>query len=221
MPSLLIKLIKSMKKNSVVEMTTTKVEEKLHKNFKSDFLDQYTAFKDGDTVKFTVSLFGIEHTSYFYKLPVTQKIAYVQRLKATAGAFFKVGNYKKAAKVYQKINGYYNFGDSTNNHAKEEGEQFEKDNAELQGLKIVCFTNLVVCKFKVKEFTSVIGITEQILEMEKNHQKGLYFRAKAQVEVADFSDAIETFTTLCTLVPENKDFRKELDRARKLRINEQ
>lgn len=38
MPSLLIKLIKSMKKNSVVEMTTTRVD-KLHRNFRSSFLD--------------------------------------------------------------------------------------------------------------------------------------------------------------------------------------
>ena len=38
MPSLLIKLIKSMKKNSVVEMTTTRID-KLHRNFTSTFLD--------------------------------------------------------------------------------------------------------------------------------------------------------------------------------------
>lgn len=38
MPSLLIKLIKSMKKNSVAEMTTTKID-KLHRNFASSFLD--------------------------------------------------------------------------------------------------------------------------------------------------------------------------------------
>lgn len=38
MPSLLIKLIKSMKKNSVFEMTTTRID-KLHRNFTSSFLD--------------------------------------------------------------------------------------------------------------------------------------------------------------------------------------
>lgn len=39
-PSLLTKLIKSMKKNMVVEMTTTCLE-RIHTNFKSDFFDQY------------------------------------------------------------------------------------------------------------------------------------------------------------------------------------
>lgn len=41
-----------------------------------------------------------------------------------ATKFFKANqlhnNFKKAADMYQKINGYYNFGDATNNYAKED-----------------------------------------------------------------------------------------------------
>jgi hypothetical protein len=37
-----------------------------------------------------------------------------------AGHFFKAGNYQKAAKLYQRINGYYNFGDAANNYQKED-----------------------------------------------------------------------------------------------------
>jgi hypothetical protein len=102
----------------------------------------------------------------------------VNRLKATAGRFFKAGNYRKASKIYQRINGWYNFGDAANNYMKEDAdsEEFKKDNTELMGLKAVCFANLVVCKFKMQEFASVIAITDQLLEMEPKHQKGLYFR---------------------------------------------
>lgn len=73
LPSLLIKMIKTMKKNTVAFMTTTRID-KLHTNFKSDFLDQYTLFKEGDTVTFTVSLFGIETAAYFFKLKQTEKL---------------------------------------------------------------------------------------------------------------------------------------------------
>jgi hypothetical protein len=38
MPSILIKLVKSLKKNSVAMMETTRID-KLHKNFVSEFLD--------------------------------------------------------------------------------------------------------------------------------------------------------------------------------------
>ena len=75
-------------------------------------------------------------------------------MKNIAGQFFKKGNFKKASKIYQKINGYYSFGDSTNNYAKEdeESEDFKKSNIELQSFKLTCFLNLVVCKSKMKEW---------------------------------------------------------------------
>lgn len=57
-------------------------------------------------------------------------------MKETATKFFKSNlenRYKKAADIYQKINGYYNFGDATNNYAKEDesSQEFQRDNAEL------------------------------------------------------------------------------------------
>lgn len=56
--------------------------------------------------------------------------------------------------MYQKINGYFNFGDSTNNYQKEDDstEDYKKTYAELQSIKIVSFLNLVVCKHKLKEW---------------------------------------------------------------------
>ena len=102
---------------------------------------------------------------------VADKLKHVLKLKATATRFFKsdpkvVKNHlKKAADLYQKINGYFNFGDSTNNYAKEDetSEEFQKTNAELQSIKLTTFNNLTVCKHKMGEWQSVLGITEQVL----------------------------------------------------------
>jgi len=222
MPSILQKLLKSMKKNMVVTMTTNRIKDKLHSNFVSDWLNQYEAFKEGDTVKFTVSLFGIDNTSYFYKHPAAEKLALLLKLKTTAGEFFKIGNYTKAAKVYQKANGYFNFGDVANNFLREDDttEEFRQTMDELNTLKLTCFTNLVVCKFKVKEYQSVIAITEQIIDMAPNHAKALYFRGKSQYLVEEFEGAIATLTRLCALQPENDDFKAELDMAIKLKARE-
>ena len=55
---------------------------------------------------------------------VKEKLQTILRLKDIATKFFKANhienNFKKAADIYQKINGYYNFGDATNNYAKED-----------------------------------------------------------------------------------------------------
>jgi hypothetical protein len=58
----------------------------------------------------------------------------------------------KAAKIYQKINGYYNFGDVANNYTKEEGVEYDQDLAKLFALKQICFQNLSLCKFKMGEY---------------------------------------------------------------------
>ncbi len=90
--------------------------------------------------------------------------------------------------MYQKINGYFNFGDSTNNYQKEDDstEDYKKTYAELQSIKIVSFLKLVVCKHKLKEWQSVVNITDQVLEMDPNSVKGLYFRGIALLELQEF-----------------------------------
>ena len=218
LPSILQKMFKSMKKNMVVTLTTTRVTDKLHTNFTSDFLNQYEAFKDGDTVKFTVSLFGVENTSYFYKNKATDKLEILTRLKGTAGEFFKKGNFAKAAKIYQKVNGYFNFGDVANNFSKEDeqSEEFKSAMDQLNALKLTSFTNLVVCKTKMKEFSSVIAITEQIIDMAPNHSKALFFRGRAQYMVEEFDNSIATLTKLCELSPDDAGFKQELEHAKKL-----
>lgn len=43
--------------------------------------------------------------------------------------------------------------------------------------------NLTVCKFKMREWQSIIGITDQVIDMDPNNVKCLYFRGKAYIEL--------------------------------------
>jgi len=102
LPSLIIKVIKSMKKNGVIECTSTCLE-KLQTNFPNDYFDQYKIMKEGDSVKFTITLLDSTHPEYFYKMKVTDKLDHIKRLKETGGKFFKSSlsnKYKKAADLY-------------------------------------------------------------------------------------------------------------------------
>jgi len=102
-------------------------------------------------------------------------------LKTVAGRFFKAGNFKKAASLYQKVNGYYNFGDATNNYQKEDEDsaEFKEAFEELMNMKKTCFTNLVVCKHKMGDNQAIVNITDQLLEFDPQNPKALYFRGKA------------------------------------------
>ena len=157
---------------------------------------------------------------------MADKLKHVLRLKATATRFFKAdpklvtNHLKKAADIYQKINGYFNFGDSTNNFAKEDetSEEFQKTNAELQAIKIVTFNNLTVCKHKMEEWQSVLGITEQVLseQMDPGNKKAMYFRAFALIKTEEFEGAISCIQDLLKIDPEHAEAKKLLVNAKKL-----
>jgi tetratricopeptide (TPR) repeat protein len=185
LPSPLIKVLKSMKRLEVCEFETTNVL-KLLSNFPNKYFDQHKLFKIGDKVSIVVALFSISTDIYFYQYTVQQKLDRVNHLKGVAGNFFKAGNYRKAAKLYQRINGYYNFGDAANNYQKEESEEFQRVNKELMALKVTCFNNLVVCKHKVREFQSIVNITDQVIDMDPNNVKCLYFRGNAFLELTEY-----------------------------------
>jgi len=54
------------------------------------------------------------------------------------------------------------------------------------GIKVLTFLNLVVCKYKLKEYESILGITDQIMEMDPNNTKALFFRGKALLERQEY-----------------------------------
>ena len=61
------------------------------------------SIKEGDSVKFTITLLDSTHPEYFYKMNVADKLDHIKRLKETAARFFKSSlsnKYKKAADLY-------------------------------------------------------------------------------------------------------------------------
>ena len=91
---------------------------------------------------------------------------------------------------------------------------------QLNNLKLTSFTNLVVCKTKLKEYQSVIAITDQIIDMAPNHAKALFFRGRAQYMVEEYEAAIATLTKLCELQPEDQGFKQELEQAKRLQAQD-
>lgn len=81
------------------------------------------------------------------------------------------------------------------------------------------FCNLVVCKHKMKEWNSVIGITDQILSetMDPKNVKAMYFRAQAQLNMGLYEEAVKTVERLLEIDPEHKEAKKFLTMAKKER----
>lgn len=84
-------------------------------------------------------------------------------------------------------------------------------------VKVTTFMNLVVCKFKLKEYESIIGITDQVIEMDERNVKCWYFRGKAFMELREYAKAVDSFAKLVQIDPNHVEGRKEYDNAKKIK----
>lgn len=128
LPSLISKVIKTMYKDEIGQIDTNKVD-KLTNNFSSNFINKDWFRTEGEnSTKILIHLVDFDQPEAFYKLPIEEKLSRIQAFKKIAMDFFKAESYKKSCKMFQKINGYYNFGDANNNFLKEDenSEHFKK-----------------------------------------------------------------------------------------------
>ncbi len=79
------------------------------------------------------------------------------------------------------------------------------------------FLNLVVCKHKLKEYQSVVNITDQVIEMDPDNVKCLYFRGNALVELQEYAKGVETLQRLVTVDPKHAEGRALFERAKKVK----
>ncbi len=123
--------------------------------------------------------------------------------------------------MYQKINGYYNFGDADNNFLKEEetSESFQTAYRDLWDLKEPCFMNVAVCKYKMKEYESIIDITSQVIDYKPECLKAWYFRGKAFFEMQEYDQALEAFENALKIDPKHRPSKKEYEVVKKVRTD--
>lgn len=128
LPSLLNKIVKTMYKDEIGSVKTNRVD-KMTNNFSQDLVKKEW-FRDDieNEIIVTMHLEDFDQPAAFYKTPVKEKYERLLSYKAVATQFFKKDEFKKACKMYQKINGYFNFGDANNNFLKEDEEDSEFKN---------------------------------------------------------------------------------------------
>ncbi|CAI2361261.1 unnamed protein product [Moneuplotes crassus] len=225
LPSLIGKVVKTMYKDEISEIKTNRVD-KLTNNFSDKLIDKSWFDKNKEyEIVITIHLLDFDQPEAFFKLPIKQKVERLLDFKRIATDFFKAtklkNHIKKACKMYQKINGYFNFGDANNNFLKEdeESEEFKKYYKELWDLKEPCFMNVAVCKYKMKEYESIIDITNQVIDYKPDCLKAWYFRGKAFYEMQEYDQAVEAFENALKVDPKHKPSKKELEVVKKIRAD--
>ena len=79
--------------------------------------------------------------------------------------------------------------------------------------------NVAVCKYKAKEYESIIDITNQVIDYNPNSLKAWYFRGRAFGERQEYDDAVESFKRALEINPNHKPSKIEFERMKKTRAD--
>ena len=139
-------------------------------------------------------------------------------MKGIATDLFKKGNFAKALKVYGKVHSYFRTKDAKNNFQKEDEttEEFLRLTQDLDVINKTTLTNICVIHSKSKAWKEVLKYADEALLTDSNYPKALYHKGKAQIELSDFTHAIETLKLAAQMDLGNSEIQKEIARGEQL-----
>lgn len=138
-PSVVRKILKTTKMYEIVEvkcknkaklvdhLPDTFDEKKGGGVFKHEWFEEFK-----DEVIITFSIINHEQKEYLFKVPIKEKIERVTFLKNISAQCFKAGKFKKAEKIYMKIQQLFKVKDAKRNFLEEEETTVDyRDNMEV------------------------------------------------------------------------------------------
>jgi len=209
LPPIFTRNLKEMSIREVIEIETTKINKMIP--YFPDSVFNAELVKDAKKVRVFIHLVSAETFSTLATLKLTEKQERILGLKENATKLFKAGHVKKACKIYQKINSYFNLGDITNlaEGESKDTEEYKNIMEALNNVKKQCHINAAICKFKLKDYNSTVSIADQALGLDENLTKAFYWKAKALKQQQEYDQAIETIKKAIKLEPSNQDIKNE------------
>ncbi len=162
-----------------------------------------------------------------FKLPATQRVERVLKLKESSNKLFKAQKFYKAAKMYIRIHDFFKSKDSKGNYIKEDSttDEFLEAIGKLRELEKTNLTNLAVINLKQIQYGRCIDFCERAITLEGDAYtpcliKAYFLMGKALIDHTEYSKAETCLEKLVQLAEANNDTevkdeaQKELNRAK-------
>ncbi|KAF1775477.1 Peptidyl-prolyl cis-trans isomerase, FKBP-type [Phytophthora cactorum] len=176
---------------------------------------------------FQHSLFMQESVVTVRSKSFPERIAAAEDMKAAGNAHFNGEAFEEAVAEYEKALAVFKYLENKDPGWKKKGiedgdmliSDFKCDDPEdqkrLDALKVSCYLNIAVAKFKLKEYPVCSRACDDTLELDPQNVKAYYRRAQALITPAssgalEFDRAISDLQKAYAIDPENREVRKLL-----------
>lgn len=137
-----------------------------------------------------------------------ERWAAAEQAKAQGNTFFKEQKYAKALVSYTMA---IELSETEDDDGLDTLDGAKPKNPSLQ----VYYANRAFCHLKMENFGSALTDADKAIEANKEFSKGWYRRGSANLALGRPKDALQDFTTLCRLAPQDKDAREKLKLCQK------
>lgn len=141
-----------------------------------------------------------------WDLSASERIERGRKRKAVASELFKRGRTRLAAKHYEAIADLF---------TKLDFFRLEEEQREAAQLRRVANLNRAMCMLKLGNMASVKALCTSVLSEDACNPKALFRRAKAEVAVKEYEEAIVDLERLLEIEPDSVDGRQLLREAKR------
>jgi len=131
-------------------------------------------------LKYIIKLYNFTEGKNAFTMTIDEKIFHGSRKKEIAVAQLKAGNYKKALKIFEHINSYFDIG-----------KFLEEDQMKVQAIQVSSLLNTTLCLQKFENWKKLVIVADKVLNVEPNNIKAIYRKALALKNLQEFESAIE------------------------------
>ncbi|KAH1119804.1 hypothetical protein GYH30_048255 [Glycine max] len=149
----------------------------------------------GSNVVYDIEMMDFIKEKAPWELNSKEKIEVAGRMKEEGNELFKVGNYQRAGKKYEKAADFVD----------EDGSFGFDEQKQAQTLKVSCWLNSAACSLKLNDFPGAIKLCSQVLDVEFCNAKAFYRRAQAYIETGDYLLADVDIKKALVVDPQNRD----------------
>lgn len=142
------------------------------------------------TVEYEVELLTFVKVKQAWEMDPDEKIEQAKLLKEEGNKYLKDGKLNTAQKKYIRCQSYLT--------------GFDNDHDECKQLTKSVHLNLSLLYQKKNNHDEVISNCNKVLEIEENNVKALYRRGQSRLATHDFENAVNDFTKILEVEPENK-----------------
>lgn len=195
--------LKLIKKLEVAEMRILNTK---HLTYGQDYEEVKKAYPNLENVKlkYIIEVYNFSEGKNSFTMTIDEKIFHAKRKREIALLKLKEGNVKKALKIFENINSFFDIGDF-----------LEKDRVNVRPVQISALLNTTLCYQKLSQWRDLVIVADKIIKYEPYNFKAIYRKCLSLKNTQEFDDSIAIIEKLLKDVETDAALQSKLDEATK------